>query len=215
MSFLRQIALVGVAMAVVSLSGCPLKKKSPPVPAQAQAPSTLEPEPAPAATQTEQPAPAEPQPTAQPAESQPTEKAEATPEKPEAKKKTVRKKPAPPPQQQPQTQASLTPPPPPKSGKLVIQEGSAPSNQGQLAAGVSLDDSSSHGKQTTEQLLQSTQANLNSLNNRPLSPEEQAMVNQIKDYMAQSRKATQDSDAVRAHNLALKAHLLSDELVKH
>ena len=41
------------------------------------------------------------------------------------------------------------------------------------------------------------------------------MVAQIKDYMAQSRKATKDSDTVRAHNLALKARLLSDELVKH
>ena len=40
------------------------------------------------------------------------------------------------------------------------------------------------------------------------------MVAQIKDYMAQSRKATADSDSVRAHNLALKARLLSDELVK-
>lgn len=41
------------------------------------------------------------------------------------------------------------------------------------------------------------------------------MVAQIKDYMAQSRKATADADHVRAHNLALKARLLSDELVKH
>jgi hypothetical protein len=51
--------------------------------------------------------------------------------------------------------------------------------------------------------------------NRPLSPEEQAMVAQIKDYMTQAHKATDDSDTVRAHNLALKAYLLSDELVKH
>ncbi|HYY69629.1 MAG TPA: hypothetical protein VE734_07845, partial [Terriglobales bacterium] len=59
-----------------------------------------------------------------------------------------------------------------------------------------------------------TQANLNSIN-RSLSSDEQAMVAQIKDYMAQSRKASADSDSVRAHNLALKARLLSDELVKH
>ena len=76
-----------------------------------------------------------------------------------------------------------------------------------------MEDASPRSKQTTEQLLQSAQTNLNSIN-RPLSPEEQAMVAQIKDYMAQSRKATADSDSVRAHNLALKARLLSDELVK-
>ena len=105
-------------------------------------------------------------------------------------------------------------PAPAQTSKLVIQEGSAPNSQGQLAAGVALEDSSSHNKQTTEQLLQSTEGNLKSIN-RPLSPEEQAMVAQIKEYMKQSREATASSDAVRAHNLALKARLLSDELVKH
>jgi len=78
---------------------------------------------------------------------------------------------------------------------------------------VTLEDSSSRNKQTTEQLLQSEQRNLDSIN-RPLSPEEQAMVAQIKEYIKQSKAAT-SSDAVRARNLALKARLLSDELVKH
>jgi hypothetical protein len=32
--------------------------------------------------------------------------------------------------------------------------------------------------------------------------------------MTQSRQATKDGDLVRAHNLALKAHLLSDDLAK-
>jgi hypothetical protein len=133
-------------------------------------------------------------------------------EKPPAKKKPSPRKPAA--QQPAQASASPAPAAPKTTSKLVIQEGSRPDSQGQLAAGVGLQDSSSHGKETTEQLLQSTQANLNSIN-RPLSPEEQAMVAQIKDYMEQSVKATKDSDPVRAHNLALKARLLSDELVKH
>jgi hypothetical protein len=144
----------------------------------------------------------------------PPEKAEATVKPPPKKRKPSPKKAAPPaPAQQP-AEAAAAPAPPKTVSKLVIQEGSRPNSQGQLAAGVGLEDSSSHSKQTTEQLLQSTQANLNSIN-RPLSPEEQAMVAQIKDYMAQSRKATADADHVRAHNLALKARLLSDELVKH
>jgi len=125
---------------------------------------------------------------------------------------------APPPaptQGQQQTQVPAPPAPAPtKTSKLIIQEASPSNSPGELAAGVGLDDPSSRAKQTTEQLLQSTQTNLNSIN-RPLNPGEQAMVAQIKDYMAQSRKATADSDNVRAHNLALKAQLLSDELVKH
>ncbi|HYN14319.1 MAG TPA: hypothetical protein VES66_00845 [Terriglobales bacterium] len=208
----RQLSLIAIAALVLSLSGCPFRKKQPPVPQQGQAP-TVQPEPAPPPPA--QP-PAETQPTPPAAETQP-EKTETTAEKPKPKKKPSTKKPAAAassPQGQQQTQASAPQPAPAKTSKLVIQEGSAPNSQGQLAAGVGLEDSSSHSKQTTEQLLQSTQANLNSIN-RPLSPEEQAMVTQIKDYMAQARKATADSDTVRARNLALKARLLSDELVKH
>lgn len=40
------------------------------------------------------------------------------------------------------------------------------------------------------------------------------MLNQIRDYMNQSRQAIAENDLDRAHNLAMKAHLLCDELVK-
>jgi hypothetical protein len=40
------------------------------------------------------------------------------------------------------------------------------------------------------------------------------MVAQIKTYIAQSHKATSDNDFERAYNLATKARLLSDALVK-
>jgi hypothetical protein len=203
----RQLSLIGIAALLLSLSGCPFKKKQPPLPQQGQAP-TVEPAPAPAP----EPQPAETQPAPPPVETQP-EKTETAAEKPKPKKKPTAKKPATPAQGQQQTQAAPTPAPT-QTSKLVIQEGPAPNSQGQLSAGAGLEDSSPRSKQTTEQLLQSAQANLNSIN-RPLSPEEQAMVAQIKDYMAQSRKAIADSDTVRAHNLALKARLLSDELVKH
>jgi hypothetical protein len=49
---------------------------------------------------------------------------------------------------------------------------------------------------------------------RTLDADEQATVAQIRNFMTQSRTAITDNDLVRAHNLALKAHLLSDELVK-
>jgi hypothetical protein len=40
------------------------------------------------------------------------------------------------------------------------------------------------------------------------------MVSQIKQFMEQSKAAVAAGDLERGHNLALKAHLLSDELVK-
>ena len=204
----RRLMSIGIAALLLTLSGCPFKKKQPPVPQQGQAP-TIQPEPAPPAPQ-----PAEAQPAPVPAEPEP-EKTETTAEQPKPKKKPSAKKPAATtPGQQPTQTASGTPASSPtQTSKLIIQEGT-PNSQGQASAGGALEDSSARSKQTTEQLLQSAQSNLNSIN-RPLSPEEQAMVAQIKDYMAQSRKATKDSDTVRAHNLALKARLLSDELVKH
>ena len=207
----RQLVLIGIAVLGVSLSGCPFKKQ-PPVPQQGQAPTIPAPEPAPQPPPEEPPVEAQPAPA--PAETQP-ETTEAA-EKPHPKKKPGKKPPAPPASTQGQQPAQASAPPPAapaKTSKLIIQEGNSSNSPGQLAAGVGLEDPSAH-KQTTEELLQSTQANLNTIN-RPLSPEEQAMVAQIKDYMAQSRKATADSDTVRARNLALKAHLLSDELVKH
>lgn len=66
---------------------------------------------------------------------------------------------------------------------------------------------------TTEQLLQSTENNLTNIK-RQLSQDEQAVVTQIHDYVNQSRQATKENDMVRAHNLALKAQLLSDELAR-
>jgi hypothetical protein len=70
-----------------------------------------------------------------------------------------------------------------------------------------------HHRLTTAQLIQSTEDNLKNLN-RTLSDDDKAVVEQIKNYLAQSRTATSENDLIRAHNLALKAHLLSDELVR-
>ena len=44
--------------------------------------------------------------------------------------------------------------------------------------------------------------------------DQQAIIAQIRNFLAQARQAQTDNDPVRAHNLALKAHLLSDELVR-
>ena len=68
-----------------------------------------------------------------------------------------------------------------------------------------------HHKETAAQLNLSTEDNLRS-NTRTLTASEKDVVDQIRSFMAQSQEAIADNDLVRAHNLALKAHLLSDEL---
>ncbi len=68
-----------------------------------------------------------------------------------------------------------------------------------------------HRTETAEQLNQSTEDNLRSIT-RALNSSEKGVVEQIRTYITQSQQAIADNDLVRAHNLALKAHLLSDEL---
>lgn len=183
------------------LTGCWFKRK-PPVPQpQAQAPTTTEPQPAPQ----EQPPATEPQPEQKPAE---TAQAEAKPKpKPKPKNHTAHKQapPAPKPEEKPQQEAVLKPPP-----KIIIQEGGADDSLGQISTTT---QGPGQSDLSTAKLLEATEANLRRLK-RTLTADEQATVAQIKDYMEQSRAATAQQDLVRAHNLALKAHLLSDELVK-
>jgi hypothetical protein len=71
----------------------------------------------------------------------------------------------------------------------------------------------SHAQGSTEQLLKSAEANLNGIN-RQLSKEEDAKRSQARAFIDQSRKATAENDSARAYNLAVKARLLSDELVQ-
>jgi hypothetical protein len=68
-------------------------------------------------------------------------------------------------------------------------------------------------KRWTTELLDSAEKDLKGLNGA-LNHDEEAMLTQIKSYIAQSRKATADGDFERAFNLATKAHLLADALIK-
>lgn len=69
-------------------------------------------------------------------------------------------------------------------------------------------------KQTTAELLDSAEKALNSLDEHSLTDDQKAIVSQIRSYIGQSKKATTDGDLERALNLANKAHLLSDALLK-
>lgn len=67
----------------------------------------------------------------------------------------------------------------------------------------------------TYQLLTSSEANLKQVSGRQLSANQQDTVNQIKSYIEQANAAAKGGDLQRAHNLAVKANLLSTELAEH
>ena len=62
--------------------------------------------------------------------------------------------------------------------------------------------------------MAATDENLKKIEGRQLNPSQQEMVSQIKQFRKQSKTAAAAGDLDRAHNLALKAQLLSDELVE-
>lgn len=181
-------------MLLIVLGGC--KKKRPNIPpAQQQAPTITVPQP-PVEQPPVQPPQPQPQPPA-PATTQP-EPAPTTAPKPKPKprqKHHVAKKPA-----------------EPKNNKTVVKEGGENAPTGQLSASIPPNEASQQ-RQTTAQLRQAAENNLKSIT-RQLSGDEQSMVQQIRTYLSQSRAADNDGDTERAYNLALKARLLSDELVK-
>jgi outer membrane biosynthesis protein TonB len=101
----------------------------------------------------------------------------------------------------------------PQSGKVVIRNGGAKEGSPQLAPGTSKEQQL-HNRENTSQLLATTDANLKSVAARQLTPAQQSMMEQIRTYMTQSKAASASGDLDRAHTLAYKAHLLSNELAK-
>jgi hypothetical protein len=68
-------------------------------------------------------------------------------------------------------------------------------------------------KEDTTRMVDATENALKELT-RSLSSEEESMKNQIQSYLKQSRRATSDGDFERAFNLAKKAQILTDALIK-
>ena len=81
-----------------------------------------------------------------------------------------------------------------------------------IAAAVSSERIISY-KKDTARIVDDTENTLKNIS-RPLSDDEKSMKAQIQSYLQQSRKATNDGDFERALNLAKKAQLLADALVK-
>jgi len=163
-------------------------------------------QPPPTATPQATPTPveAEAQPPQQPPEAQPSPTPAEQPKttektKPKHTRHTAAKKPG----EKPEV-AHNTPP------KKVIPAEPAPTPQ-QISPGPTSDGGNSQA--STDQLLQGAEANLNGIT-RQLSRDEEAMRTQIREFITQSHNATKENDPARAHTLAVKARLLSDELVK-
>jgi hypothetical protein len=105
--------------------------------------------------------------------------------------------------------APSTPCSPPKK---VVRKGGSDEPPVQFTGGTSAEQELH--QRSTNQLIAATDENLKKIAGRQLNPSQQEMVSQINQFMEQSKTALAAGDLDRAHNLAMKAHLLSDELVK-
>ena len=205
----RQFVVFAVILLLLLAgSGCERKKTSQ-LPAQAKNP--VEPIPSPLPSKISEEAPAPP-----PAPPKPDTEAKANEQKtPPRKPRKVRKPPT-----QPSATAQNTPAPAPASAAPstnTLAMAHPPANPAETPADTAIAADVSRAqlnqqKQNTAQLLDSTEKTLGGLRN--LTQDQDTLVAQIRNYVAQSKKATADGDFERAFNLATKAHLLTDALVK-
>lgn len=192
---------------VLGICGCS-QRKPPVLIAPQQVPTTVPPEPTPTPEQTAtQPADQSPAQSAQQPGAnadQTTSTAEKT--KPKSTRHAASKKPSG--TEKSGEVAKSTP-----TKIIVPADKSTPpqTSSGQISPGPTPTDNVSQA--STEQLLQSAENNLNSIK-RQLSKDEEVMQAQIKEFIKQSHNAITENDLARAHILAVKARLLSDELVK-
>ena len=98
--------------------------------------------------------------------------------------------------------------------KIVVREGGASEPAAQIAPGMTPAEASRQ-RHNAEQLLGATDDKLKGLAGRTLDAKQQETVGQIRNYMDGARSALKEGDVRRANTLAQKAHLLSEDLVKH
>jgi hypothetical protein len=98
--------------------------------------------------------------------------------------------------------------------KIVVREGGASEPAAQIAPDIPPAEATRQ-RQSTERLLGATGDQLKQLAGRTLDAPQQETVGQIRNYMNGARSALQEGDVRRASTLAQKAHLLSEDLVKH
>jgi hypothetical protein len=98
--------------------------------------------------------------------------------------------------------------------KIVVREGGAIEPSAQIVPGLTPQEADQQRQHAVE-MLASTEEKLKQLSGRILDSRQQETVAQIHNYTDGARSALRDGDTQRAHTLALKAHLLADDLVKH
>jgi outer membrane biosynthesis protein TonB len=103
--------------------------------------------------------------------------------------------------------------PPNESSIVVVRNGGSSDTQGQISYSAT-DQQTLEKRKHTDALLTATTTNLKQITGKQLNLSQQDMVKQIHNYMAQSKNASKTGDIQGANNLAVKAHLLSEELVK-
>jgi hypothetical protein len=96
---------------------------------------------------------------------------------------------------------------------VVVRNGGTTDSQGQLSSPATDQQTTERMKSTTS-LLSATTTNLQKISGKQLNANQQDMVMQIRNYMRQSKVVAANGDVQGANNLAVKAHLLSEELVK-
>jgi hypothetical protein len=99
--------------------------------------------------------------------------------------------------------------PPPK---VVVRNGGSDEPTVELKGGSAAE--ASYERATTEQLVKETSDNLNKIKELQLTPSEKETVTQINHFLEQSKAAIAAGSVERGRNLAMKARLLSDELLK-
>jgi len=98
--------------------------------------------------------------------------------------------------------------------KIVVREGGATEPPAQIVPGLGPQEAGQQ-RQGAEELLRAADQNLKLLAARTLESRQQETLAQIRNYLEGARAALKEGDTQRAHTLALKAHLLADDLVKH
>jgi len=112
--------------------------------------------------------------------------------------------------------ASSTPAPnlpPCAPAKVVVRNGGTGEAAIELTGG-SAPPKDSPQRAETNGLLGSTEAELKKIDGQHLDSSQQETMKQAHQYEAQSKAALEAGNLELAHNLALKAHLLADQLVK-
>ena len=106
------------------------------------------------------------------------------------------------------------PPTPGDPRKIVVREGGAREPAAQIAPGMTPAETARQ-RQNAQQWLGSTDNQLKELAGRSLDARQQETVGQVRNYTEGARLALKEGDVRRASTLALKAHLLAEDLAKH